>query len=432
MEAVGSELNLFQAPLLQSAVQNEFVQEFAPVSTIIQGAPMEFQIEGRGRNYLDLNNTKLEVKVKLVDASDGKIDGATKVSVANLPLHSLFSTAIVKVADKVVTESNNLNAYRALFETILNYQNEVLKTRMKCEGYEQDTAEQMDDTNPASAGKNEGLKAREAKFNGSSIVRLIGRPHLDIFHQEKLIPPGVKLEIQLVPARPSFFIKTAKPEGGKQQVLYKFHIVSARFLVAMKEISPSMVLAHQKMLQQVNFQIPHTKVSLKTQTIPTGVMSYTLDNLFKGKLPDRIVLGMVSDQAATGSYTANPFNFQNFGLNYLALKVNSELVPRIPLEPNFAGNDYLREYLTVLEGMGYDIGPNTWSISPTEWANGYNIYVFKITPGQIGTVNSSPLMGDIRLEMKFASQTTANTTLIVLSEEPGLLEIDKFNHVFVS
>ena len=76
--------------------------------------------------------------------------------------------------------------------------------------------------------------------------------------------------------------------------------------------------------------------------------------------------------------------------------------------------------------MGYDIGPNTWSISPTSWARGYNIWVFKVTPGQIDAVRSNQLNGDIRLEMKFTQATAANFTLIVLSEEPATFEMDKF------
>ena len=118
----------------------------------------------------------------------------------------------------------------------------------------------------------------------------------------------------------------------------------------------------QKMLKELNYQIPHTKVLMKTHVIPSGVTRYTINNLFKGRLPDRIAVAMVADKAVSGSYTANPFNFQNFGLNYLVLHVNSELVPRIALEPNFTTGDYMREYITVLEALGFDIGPNTWAL----------------------------------------------------------------------
>ena len=61
MEAVGSELNLFEPFMNQTAVIGQMGQEFAPVASIIQGAPIEFQIEGTGTNYIDLHDSKFDV-----------------------------------------------------------------------------------------------------------------------------------------------------------------------------------------------------------------------------------------------------------------------------------------------------------------------------------------------------------------------------------
>ena len=101
-----------------------------------------------------------------------------------------------------------------------------------------------------------------------------------------------------------------------------------------------MAVSQLKTVDGVNYQIPQTKVIMKSQNIPQGVTNFSIDNLFKGKLPDRVALAMVSDAAMTGSYTANPFNFENFGVNYMSLLVNSQHVPRIPYEPDFPRNDY--------------------------------------------------------------------------------------------
>ena len=51
----------------------------------------------------------------------------------------------------------------------------------------------------------------------------------------------------------------------------------------------------------------------------------------------------MADAAATGSYTATHFNIQNLGLNYIALPTNTQLISRIPLEPNLTTQDYLTE-----------------------------------------------------------------------------------------
>ena len=74
------------------------------------------------------------------------------------------------------------------------------------------------------------------------------------------------------------------------------------------------------------------------------------------------------------------------------------------------------------------MGPNSWDITPTEWTKGYNIYVFKITPGPLGIVKSLSRAGNIRLQIKFREATTHNITAILLSEDRDILEIDKNFH----
>ena len=51
----------------------------------------------------------------------------------------------------------------------------------------------------AVGGNNDGLNARAATFARSTLVELISRPHLDVFHQELLIPPNIDIHIKLIP-----------------------------------------------------------------------------------------------------------------------------------------------------------------------------------------------------------------------------------------
>ena len=133
MEAIGSEFDLFSKEVFQASVVAEPIQEFGPIATLQQGAPIEFQITGGDRNYVDPNNTKLEVRVKLTAADGTDIDTGVKVGVANDTMNALFSSVEMELAEKPVTDSNNLYPYRAFLETILNYPKDVLTTRMTCE-----------------------------------------------------------------------------------------------------------------------------------------------------------------------------------------------------------------------------------------------------------------------------------------------------------
>ena len=106
---------------------------------------------------------------------------------------------------------------------------------------------------------------------------------------------------------------------------------------------------------------------------------------------------MVRDDGFTGDYNRNLFNIQHFNLNYMAMNVNSQLVPRIRLEPNFTTNENLGESLAKLEVLMLDPGPYTWPITREQWANGYNRYIFKLSPVPIAGLRSNQLTLDARL-----------------------------------
>ena len=220
------------------------------------------------------------------------------------------------------------------------------------------------------------------------------------FYQEKIIPPNIDLKLQLIPNTRGYLLKTATTAGGDhRQVNYKVKITEARLFIRRKHISPSLILGQQRVLQSKNSSIPFNKVITKTLTIPPGTSQIEFDNVYQGKLPDVVILAMVCDTDMSVAYQANPFHFQNFGANYLCIQANREQIPRLAYQPNFANQDYIRCYFGVLEALGFDIGPTCWDLTPEEWANGYNIFAFKITPGPIGTVCSPSRHGSSGLDV---------------------------------
>ena len=299
---------------------------------------------------------------------------------------------------------------------------------MKCQGWEKDTAGKFDIVD--SAGVNTGLKTRETWLTDNTTMVLMGRPQMDLFHQEKLIPPNCDLKFRFIPQKPDFVL-IAKDQAAEAKN-FKIVITSARLFIRTKSASPSLLLAHEQLLDEGPYRIPFTKVTSKVINIPNGMSNYEADNIYMGTLPDKILLALVPNTNMSGSYQTNPFDFQNGKINYVALKVNGEMVPQTALQPNFAGKDYIKEYYKVLEALNYDIGPNCWDITPEEWANGYNIWAFKITPGPLGSVRSMPRVGNIRLEIKFSTATDKIYNVLLLSSRPAELQIDKFKNVSVN
>ena len=70
-----------------------------------------------------------------------------------------------------------------------------------------DTAGHMDDFRICDRGHNEGFKTRAREWRESRTVTLIGRPHVDLFHQNLDMPPGCSIRMRFIPSTQDFFIK---------------------------------------------------------------------------------------------------------------------------------------------------------------------------------------------------------------------------------
>ena len=91
--------------------------------------------------------------------------------------------------------------------------------------------------------------------------------------------------------------------------------------------------------------------------------------------------------------------------------------------------------MTFLQELECDTGDKSVSLTPSEWANGYTLYAFKITDGPIkpGTYcpRSKSATGSARLEVSFAAAVNENIKVVLLYQMLGRLEFDPFNAVLV-
>ena len=417
LESVPTEFDYFESKSIQAAVVNEFDRCFYPPS-LQHGAPIEFEVKGAGNLYLDLNNSKLEIKCKITNLDGTDIANDTAIGPVNLTLHSLFSSIEMDICGRTITNQNTLYQYRALMETILSYDESLGKTRLQAEGWLKDTPGHYDDFRIDGNGANNGFQRRVVQFARSRIVTLIGRPHLDLFHQNLNIPPGCNIRLRLFPSNSDFVLKRLAANHDH----YRMQIMSARLWIRTKDVSPSFLLAHETMLQRQNIRIPFTKVEMKTVTIQGGLTSIELDNLYTGVLPERVCFLMLDDNRLNGDANHNPFLFNHFDLTHVSMLVNGEQLPRVAYQPNFQTGDYLREYFGLLEGLGLDTGNKTIDITPEIWATTFPFFIFRLTPGGLPSV---PKSGSVRLDMKFRNPTPRNVIIILYTEVPTVLEIDK-------
>ena len=145
---------------------------------------------------------------------------------------------------------------------------------------------------------------------------------------------------------------------------------------------------------------------------------------------------ITDDEFASGYHTASPFNFQHFNVSRLEMKKNGTTYPRGGYTPKWADENYIYDYMKFQGQLGNDTGDKCIQLTPHEWAHGYTLFSFKLTPGPIGSGVAGPRShstgGNVRLELSFAQPTPANLKIILLYQTLSVLEIDLWNNVVLT
>lgn len=414
-ECVKSELDLFALPSTQTSIESGQWIQYSPISSITDEGPIEFLVPGAGDEYIDLSHTMLHIKARILNQDSSK----TEISVApvNNWLHSLFNQLDIYLNQKLISPPNNTYAYRAYIETLLNYGSEAKKSHLTCGLWYGDTPNKMDTCDDT----NTGFSKRQKMAKGN--IEMIGHLHGDIFNQEKFLMNGVELRVKLVRSKESFNLMcTTLDSKLKVQIYY------ATLIMRKVRINPTVLLAHEKVLATTTAKYPVTRAEVKVLTIASGVQGKNLDNVFLGQIPKRCIIGFVDNAAFNGTLNLNPFNFSNHDLNLFSIYVDGQQIPAKTLLPNFSDNVFTDAYHTLFSGTGIHFLNEGNSITKEDFAGGYCLFAFDLTPDLSANSHSHWNLikrGSVRLEVRFEKALTKTVNCIIYAEFDNVIEINK-------
>ena len=420
-ESVRTELDIFALKTTQTSVENSSYFEYKPVSALTQGGNIEFYVNGGGDEYLDLSSSFINITAQIYatvaidEANQAHQAVWNRVGPVNNFLSSLFASLDVSINQKTISSNSNTYAYRAYLENLLNYDKEAKSSYLSSVLWADDTPEAFDDT----ANLNQGLVKRRTLIGGEKTVQLKGRIHADIFNQDKLLINGCDVKLKFTPSRIGFAIMD--PTG-----VCDVRILEATLLVRRVKINPSILLAHSNLLSKATAKYPLTKVEIKTVSLQQGSHGEFLDNLILGQLPKRVILGFVLSGAFNGSRTLNPFNFQNFNINYLCLHSGGQQYPNKPLQPDFARNHFVDAYHTLFTDTCSNLTNQSNGISRDQYKDGNCLFCFDLSADSSASDNTHWNLirnGNLRIEVRFSEPLAQPVNLILYAEFDAMLEL---------
>ena len=374
-------------------------------------------VKGRGYDTYESKEKKKEHKDESVvfteTGDDGEEEEVARVTYVNNIMHSIISNVEVFINNQQIYNSNGLYAHKSYIPNNFKAAISEYMGVLHCEGY--DSEQDPDDFNPLP----DPFFTRRMKLLGRPDgVMLYGKLGIDFFSTSELLYPNMTFRLRLIRARPNFYMISDNPNVSVGIVDCSFY--TRRF--ALKDDY------HKKRMDMLAYALVEDKyleTLTKTFVIPARQNQFIQENILNNAPIRRVAIAMNTNSAFTGSFTKNPFWYQQFDLEQVRIFRRGRPIV------DFDTADNCRLYDTTVKAMNFqDDIPSV----PIDDFKDYYVLVFDLTSMQVQDATENchypELVGEpLRLELNFTNPLENVTELIVLGEHMSPVAVDKFGVV---
>ena len=177
------------------------------------------------------------------------------------------------------------------------------------------------------------------------------------------------------------------------------------------------------MIAYASVEYNYLETLANTFIIPSTRKQFIQENIFNNAPIRRVAIAMNTNSAFTGSFTENPFWYQQFDFRQIRRHRGGQPIV------DFDTTDNCRLYVTTMKAMNFQ--DDIPSIPIDDFKEHY-VLVFDLTSMQDATENCHylELVGEpLRLELNFTHPLENVSELIVLGERMSSVAVDKFGVV---
>ena len=283
--------------------------------------------------------------------------------------------------------SNGLYAHKSYFSNNFRGAISEYKGVLHCEGY--DYEEFPDET--METPLSEPFFTRRMKMLSRPIgFTLYGKLGVDFFSTSELLYPNMKIRLRQIRARLNFYMISDNPN-------VRLGIVDCSLYTRRIALKDDYHKKRMDMLAYTPVEFKYLETLAVTFIIPARQNQFIQENIFNNAPIRRIATSMNTNSAFTGSFTENPFWYQQFDLRQLRILRRGQPIV------DFDTDDNCRLYVTTMKAVNFQ--DDIPSIPIDDFKDHY-VLVFDLTSMQDATENghNPELVGEpLRLELNFTN-----------------------------
>ena len=395
---------------------------------------MEFLVPALD-DYVDLSRSYFTLELTVKRNNGANLDAANKLWVTNNLAHTIIKQITMRLNGTLISPQTDTYPYKSYFETLLNYNREHGDTLLKPKRWftaldhpAQWTANNTDTTCNYGQGHTDyrGLSANHKKALATSIAEtsnylygkthtMMFQPHLEAFHAGKVLVPQVEIRMRFYFSSPDFFLKGVAIHGrlSEDDMKIRFHLCQLRLH---SDVYNS--LSEERHDEREIASYPTVRSEIRTFSTQGTQAGFEANNLFQGRIPDRLIVGLVRNEAFNGNVAFNPFSFQKFGVSSIKKIVKGEEHPYETLQLiHNSGDKDLAGYFRFLQANGDWCKKQSGMVQKDDWGQNKNCTLFMFDNVAHGCADSNMLnpkqSGDLQLVIEFGAASGVTITIII-------------------
>jgi len=421
-------------PVQESVESSQYVE--VPCLTSLprdDQSSLEFRID-KSDGALDLSSMYLHIRGQILD-KDGKainkeivdevlklLEKKTKteadkaeikklekslahVAPTNMFSCSLFSDVEVLISDQRVGQGTHY-PWMAYTKALLDTPRSVKETTLKAAGWVPDKPLCFDicgDGNP-------GFKTRESSYGDSDTVDMVSKVTLGVEFTPRVLPVQTEVTLRFARSEPIFCIMADKGT-------YKVKIDEAKLYVLKFKLTEQALHRQSQLLSSEGISYPVKRYETRTMSLMKGAQNVDWV-AFAGRLPRRVYLWQVAQDAYNGVYQKNPYNFKSFGLSKAQILANEQsIITSQPTASTYRNNMLYMNRAMICEDLPCD---------PVDFTDGYFVIAADVSRDHSSRCNyvDYPVNGNLRILFDYTEPVKESIVIFCMGEFDATLQID--------
>lgn len=448
-------MEFFKKPLVNTGQLSAYYVEHEARSPldITEQSQIEIHVPESVSDFIDLTKTTLRYRMRLEKVIDGVGGFAFTQDVADpsnseivIPIDAFPLTQFKNFTmtmgsgkkEKIVHNSNNDHDYMQYIDLRLRTKDEDMPLATHETLFTREDGFFADPTKPLHFGtggsENTGAQKRWERVQHRQVFETqTGIPADFIQPNMNLLPNQVSFKLVFTPGPNRFRFMVSPPS------LYdKFRLVIEKVTlnVAYIRMSQEALKGYDAGMRLDKTIYPYMKREMHILPLHKGIQVYRCPDMFNRQLPVEVILAMVPQRNASGTFNTNPFVFARNNIAKAFFYLNNISIPNTGLE---FGNQN-DEATNANQGRQ---GPDEWRMKPlnalwevagtkengidyTTYDDGNFFICFKTDPTapSSGEYWATPKTGVTSLQLFFHEPLQDETELFVMVRYPALLTID--------